>query len=297
MFDLPTKTKRERHDYAVFRNTSKGWKQIAVTAQTSYNDKTVYTSTRYTYTVRCMNASRKFNSAFNKSGWSFTRLPAPNLTSIGYRNKKYIVKWKAQSSAAKYRVYRKTPNGNWKVVGTSKTNSYTDASVKVNATYAYAVRALGASGNCLSYINTSPKYFRNGVRCDSGASKKTTEQYEAEALRLINAERKKRGLALFKKDSGAVKVARLRAKEIAKKYSHTRPNGSSCFTAATQYGVTFHTAGENIGRGFETPAEMVNDWINSSVHRSNIISKAFSRTGIGCYISGGRLYWTQFFIG
>ncbi len=121
--------------------------------------------------------------------------------------------------------------------------------------------------------------------------------YEAEVLRLVNIERAKYGLAALSSDSGAVKVAHLRAKEIVRSFSHTRPDGSSCFTAAKEFGVSYRTAGENIAYGYATPAQVVNGWMNSEGHRKNILSASFSKIGVGCYQSGNTLYWSQFFIG
>ena len=121
--------------------------------------------------------------------------------------------------------------------------------------------------------------------------------YEAQVLRLVNIERAKYGLAQLSMDDGAVKVAHLRAKEIVQSFSHTRPDGSSCFTAAKEFGVAYRTAGENIAYGYPNPEQVVNGWMNSEGHRKNILSASFSKIGIGCYESRGVLYWSQFFIG
>ncbi len=121
--------------------------------------------------------------------------------------------------------------------------------------------------------------------------------YEAQVLRLVNAERAKYGLSALSVDEGAVKVAHLRATEIVQRFSHTRPDGSSCFSAATQFGVSFRTAGENIAYGYRSPEQVVQGWMNSEGHRKNILSASFSAIGIGCYESRGVLYWSQFFIG
>ena len=121
--------------------------------------------------------------------------------------------------------------------------------------------------------------------------------YEAQVLRLVNNERAKYGLSPLVQDSGATQVAHLRAKEIVQSFSHTRPNGSSCFTAASELGVSYRSAGENIAYGYPTPEAVVNGWMNSEGHRKNILSSSFGKIGIGCYESGGVLYWSQFFIG
>ncbi len=121
--------------------------------------------------------------------------------------------------------------------------------------------------------------------------------FEAEVLKLVNSERGKYGLAPLVQDSGATEVAHLRSKEIVKSFSHTRPNGSTCFTAANELGVSYRSAGENIAYGYPSPKSVVSGWMNSDGHRKNILSGSFSKIGIGCYESDGILYWTQFFIG
>ena len=55
--------------------------------------------------------------------------------------------------------------------------------------------------------------------------------------------------------------------------------------------------GENIAYGYSTPAQVVNGWMNSEGHRKIILSASYSKIGVGCYSSGGVLYWSQFFIG
>ena len=119
--------------------------------------------------------------------------------------------------------------------------------------------------------------------------------YESEVFRLVNVEREKYGLSPLIQDNGTTKVARLRAKEIVKSFSHTRPDGSTCFTAANELGVSYRLAGENIAYGYPTPQKVVNGWMNSEGHRKNILSFSFKKVGIGCYKSNGVLYWTQFF--
>ena len=98
-------------------------------------------------------------------------------------------------------------------------------------------------------------------------------------------------------DSGAVTAAHIRAKEIVRSFSHTRPDGRSCFSAAADSGVSYRTAGENIAYGYATPQQVVNGWMNSEGHRKNILSASFTGIGVGCYEHNGVLYWSQFFIG
>lgn len=112
---------------------------------------------------------------------------------------------------------------------------------------------------------------------------------------LVNKERKANGLGNLTLSDDLCKVADIRAKEIVKSFSHTRPNGTSCFTAFKENGVSYRYAGENIAYGQKTATEVMNGWMNSAGHRANILSKNFGKIGIACYEYNGRKYWVQLF--
>ncbi len=138
---------------------------------------------------------------------------------------------------------------------------------------------------------------QNTAQSASSSASDFNSAYEDEVIRLVNIERKKQGLSVLTKDSGAASAARVRAKEIVRSFSHTRPDGRSCFTAASETGVKYSSAGENIAYGYTSPAQVVKGWMDSDGHRKNILSSKFTKIGVGCYKSGGTLYWTQLFIG
>lgn len=118
-------------------------------------------------------------------------------------------------------------------------------------------------------------------------------------LELVNAERSKAGKSALSLNSALCGVAQLRADEIVKSFSHTRPNGSSCFTAIQEAGISYGALGENIAAGQSTPASVMDSWMNSEGHRANILSGDFTSIGIG-YVkasSGYGHYWVQMFLG
>ena len=131
----------------------------------------------------------------------------------------------------------------------------------------------------------------------SQATSAYNKAYENEVVRLVNLERAKYGLAALKVNDLAVKGAEIRAKEITGLFSHTRPNGTSCFTVCKELGISYRSAGENIAYGQRTPQQVVNGWMNSEGHRKNILSASFTSIGVGCYRQGNTLYWSQLFIG
>lgn len=126
-----------------------------------------------------------------------------------------------------------------------------------------------------------------------------SEAFMDEVVRLVNEEREKEGLSALTVDSSAAKAAQVRAEELVESYDHTRPDGSSCFTALDQAGASYWTAGENIAAGYSTPEAVVEAWMNSPGHRANILSSSFTKIGVGYFHaeSGYRDYWVQMFLG
>lgn len=116
----------------------------------------------------------------------------------------------------------------------------------------------------------------------------------AQIFEQVNVERSKAGLAPLALGSGSFQAAAdLRAQEIAVSFSHTRPDGSDCFSVLSQYGVSFTTAAENIAGGYPDGYAVMAGWMNSSGHRQNILTGSFTTIAIGVYGN----YYVQLFIG
>ena len=84
------------------------------------------------------------------------------------------------------------------------------------------------------------------------------------------------------------------AEDLPTLFDHTRPDGSSCFTALDEAGIRYRAAGENIAYGQRTPEQVVEAWMDSPGHRANILSSYFTAIGVG-YRSQGS-YWVQLFV-
>lgn len=80
-------------------------------------------------------------------------------------------------------------------------------------------------------------------------------------------------------------AATIRAMEMywSNTKSHTRPNGSSCFTIYDEMGINYTAAGENIAWGYENLSKAMVGWKNSNDHYLNIISDNYKKVGIGFY--------------
>lgn len=89
-------------------------------------------------------------------------------------------------------------------------------------------------------------------------------------------------------------MVRVRAEELEELFEHTRPDGSSCFTALDQAGINYRAAGENIAMGYRSPEAVVEGWMNSPGHRANILNGDFTHIGVG-YAPDWN--WAQLFVG
>lgn len=134
---------------------------------------------------------------------------------------------------------------------------------------------------------------------DNENTEDTASDYHAYVLRvveLVNEARAEAGLNPVTLAADVTAAAQVRAKETVTNFSHTRPNGTGCFTALDEAGVSYHGAGENIAWGQKTPEEVMNGWMNSAGHRANILNGKFTTIGVGYHQSAsGVNYWTQMF--
>jgi uncharacterized YkwD family protein len=126
-------------------------------------------------------------------------------------------------------------------------------------------------------------------------------QFEQAVFQLVNAERQMHGLRPLQIDVKLFEVARLKSADMHdnRYFSHTSPVYGSPFNMMRLFGITYHTAGENIAAGQTSPEAVVRAWMNSSGHRANILNPNFTHIGVG-YHNGPnnfRHYWTQMFVG
>jgi len=112
---------------------------------------------------------------------------------------------------------------------------------------------------------------------------------EAQVIGDVNAERMRYGLKPLKIDPQLTEAARIRAQEIARKFSHTRPDGTKWST------VSSAAKGENIARGHNSADRVMAAWMSSSGHRANILRERFGSIGVCALRVNGLIYWVQIF--
>lgn len=120
-----------------------------------------------------------------------------------------------------------------------------------------------------------------------------TGTYEQQVVDLINHERTSRGLSPLVIHHMLEDAAEAHSMDMYDNSfcSHTSSDGTPWSTRIQQHGYTpFLGLAENVACGQRTPAEVVNDWMNSSGHRANILGD-FEHVGVGYYNN----FWTMDF--
>ena len=147
---------------------------------------------------------------------------------------------------------------------------------------------MGGSGDVIAGEDYT---FSWGGSNDTSGSSSDTSGYVDEVIKLINDERAAAGLPDLKKSDALCEDAKVRVAEINGTFSHTRPDGTLCFTAIT---VPYGYAGENIAKGQTSPKDVMDCWMNSDGHRKNILSNDYTSVGVGYDPSTN--CWVQIFI-
>lgn len=122
---------------------------------------------------------------------------------------------------------------------------------------------------------------------------------EEEMLRLLNAERIKRGLNPLKVDMEITKAARLKSQDMIDNnyFSHHSPTYGNPFDMMRQFDIPYIYAGENLA-GNSTIQGAHTSLMSSQGHRDNILHPNFTHIGIG--VREGSTYGkmvTQLFVG
>lgn len=81
-------------------------------------------------------------------------------------------------------------------------------------------------------------------------------------------------------------------------FSHDSLDGRTPWDRIRATGYVFTTAGENIAAGYPTPEQVVQGWLESPGHCSNIMNGRFRELGVGHATSSTsryRVYWVQNF--
>lgn len=166
---------------------------------------------------------------------------------------------------------------------TTTTVATTPAPVNTSSTPANTTPAQDKDTDITSAITDQP------VNC-------TAE--EAEVFRLVNEYRAQYGVAPLKWDQNAYKAAKIRCDEITTNFSHKRNGGQRFYTVYSEViQERLYNYGENIASGQNSAQDVLNSWMNSELHRKNILNPEFDNLAVafGVYNDSYKYYWVQEF--
>lgn len=259
---------------------------------------------KYTYTVKAYNKKTKKYGSYNTKGLTVTA-SLKMVTGIEAKIEGTTVKltWNKVSGADKYAIYSKIKAGDkWnKIITIKDTSSFIDVNPCVDCTnyYSSSTKTYGVMNKTgvSIYVKDSDEVRptitpepTDTPDPDDEVDHATPEQKAQEVFKLVNTERMKAGLQPYKYDLRLEKAAMVRAKEIAVKFSHIRPDGRNSSTAVSEAGAGC-PSGENIGMGTSSAPEIMQAWMDSLGHKIAILSKSSTHIGVGYY----KGHWVQVF--
>ncbi|MEU1332899.1 sigma-70 family RNA polymerase sigma factor [Streptomyces sp. NPDC005865] len=118
-----------------------------------------------------------------------------------------------------------------------------------------------------------------------------------QVVALVNTERAKAGCGPVRSNAKLATAATNHSNDMAARdyFDHTSPDGKGPGDRITAAGYRWSTYGENIARGQQSPASVMDSWMNSSGHRANILNCDFKEIGVGIHNGSGGPWWTQAF--
>lgn len=149
------------------------------------------------------------------------------------------------------------------------------------------------AGCALPFGSPSPPPARSTAPSALGAT-------ESRIFDLINAERRRQGLAAVVYNPDLDRMAKIQAQNMARfqKMAHVLPESSlpTLVDRARYAGYRFGRIAENVAEGFPSAQTVVQGWMASKGHRANILDGDVLETGIGIARSpNGVLYFCQVF--
>ncbi|MEU2611763.1 CAP domain-containing protein [Micromonospora sp. NPDC007271] len=113
---------------------------------------------------------------------------------------------------------------------------------------------------------------------------------------LVNERRAKAGCKALTVDDKLMLAAQRHSQDQAdhKTMTHDGSDGSDVGDRLDRVGYAWRAYGENVAWNQQSPAAVMDAWMNSPGHRANILNCSFTEIGVGVARSNGP-YWTQDF--
>ena len=269
--------------YLVYRKDNGKWKMLALKNSLSYEDAAYEKGEVNTYMVRSYYSGKKTKGSYDKDGVS-VKVPAdaakptekPEPTETPKPTEKPATPTPTATPKPVTPKPTKAPEPTEKPVTPTPTATPTEKPATPTPT-----------ATPIPTATPTPA---------APTPEMSVEEMASEVIRLTNIERVKAGRSPLQYHAGLQRAAMVRAEEITRKFSHTRPDGTTAETVLLDCGVS-NGAGENIAAGQKTPEAVVRAWMNSSGHRATMLNPNAKYIGVGVCKSPitGQWLWTQEF--
>lgn len=152
-------------------------------------------------------------------------------------------------------------------------------------------------------LNTVKNPIKENIQNTSINNEKFMAQVEQAIYEKVNIERGKAGMSALSYNNTMQKYARIKSQDMGDKnyFDHKDLQGNLITVRMQNDGVKYSAWGENIAYigGVSDPVQLanqfMNNWMNSSGHKANILSGNFASIGVGVYKVGNKVYATQEF--
>ena len=122
------------------------WKALGTTKATTYVDTKATSGKEYSYRVKVVTADNKVVLSLPSKEVTAIYSDKVTVTSLANKTDHILVQWNKVKGAKKYRLFRKTEDGDWFKVDDIKGTAYADYDVVNNVRYTYYLRCLNSKG-------------------------------------------------------------------------------------------------------------------------------------------------------
>lgn len=280
--------------YLVYRKDNGKWKMLALKNSLSYEDAAYKKGEVNTYMVRGYYSGKKTKGSYDKDGVS-VKVPADAAkpTEKPEPTEKPVIPTPTATPSPKP---TKAPDPTETPKPTEKpaTPKPTKAPEPTEKPVTPTPTATPTEKPATPTPTATP--IPTATPTPSPEPEMSVEEMASEVIRLTNIERVKAGRSPLQYHAGLQRAAMVRAEEITRKFSHTRPDGTDSSTALYENGVACD-GGENIAAGQKTPEAVVRAWMNSSGHKATMMQQSITHIGVGVCKSPitGQWLWVQDF--
>ena len=138
------------------------------------------------------------------------------------------------------------------------------------------------------FVSDVPLTLAAGATAETTYNQEENRYSPEEFLRLTNEARLSMDRPTLVLNEQLNQAAMAKAQDMVAKgyWDHFRPTDHKApWAFVHEAGYQYTVAGENLARGYQTPAGITQAWLNSPSHLANILSRKYAEVGYACIVS------------